>query len=704
MKLTIKARLFGGFAVVLMLMVISALVAMNDLSGINDRLNNIVDVSARKVELSAHINQDLLTISREEKNFILAETQERMDKYEGLIEQTRKEMQDREDTLKKLVSEDEKIIIDKFESAWGEYFDVHKQVKDLSLLNSNIKAKELSQGAASEIFDKAASAIQAFEAKLDKQISKTQDVGALKKIAEKTKLTALIDRNLLKIQRDEKNMILAKTKQEMNEYAKAIDGIQKELDEGMDELDRIVTGDEKTELKKFREQYALYLDQHNKIQELTLQNSNTRAFELAEGKGRELSDKCQELMAGIVDKIQKDMTTDKETSDRDYASSRNLLIGLTLISILLSIGLVLWLIININRGITNAIDITKALATGDLTKDVQVTSRDEIGELIGYMKNMIQSLKDVIVNVMTASDNVASGSQEMSATSEQMSQGATEQSASAEQASSSMEQMSANIKQNSDNAQQTERIAMQAAEDAEKGGVAVQETVGAMKQIADKIIIIEEIARQTNMLALNAAIEAARAGEHGKGFAVVADAVRKLAERSQSAAGEISNLSTSSVQIAEEAGTMLTKIVPDIRKTAELVQEINAASGEQNSGADQINQALQQLDQVIQQNASASEEMAATAEELAAQAEQLQDAISFFKLDEKGNGRRSRKSIGRNPLKNRTAISHITSQHHPAEKVIAPVHSEVKHETKGVLINMGDSDNIDHLDDEFENY
>ena len=149
---------------------------------------------------------------------------------------------------------------------------------------------------------------------------------------------------------------------------------------------------------------------------------------------------------------------------------------------------------------------------------------------------------------------------------------------------------------------------------------------------------------------------------------------------------------------------MLTKIVPDIRKTAELVQEINAASGEQNSGADQINQALQQLDQVIQQNASASEEMAATAEELAAQAEQLQDAISFFKLDEKGNGRRSRKSIGRNPLKNRTAISHITSQHHPAEKVIAPVHSEVKHETKGVLINMGDSDNIDHLDDEFENY
>jgi methyl-accepting chemotaxis protein len=196
-----------------------------------------------------------------------------------------------------------------------------------------------------------------------------------------------------------------------------------------------------------------------------------------------------------------------------------------------------------------------------------------------------------------------------------------------------MEEMSSNIKQNADNAQQTEKIALKAANDAKEGGQAVSETVAAMKDIAMKISIIEEIARQTNLLALNAAIEAARAGEHGKGFAVVATEVRKLAERSQTAAAEISTLSASSVEVAEKAGEMLTKIVPDIQKTADLVSEINAASNEQNAGANQINKAIQQLDQVIQQNATATEEMASTAEELSSQAEQLQNTMSFFKVD-----------------------------------------------------------------------
>jgi methyl-accepting chemotaxis protein len=198
--------------------------------------------------------------------------------------------------------------------------------------------------------------------------------------------------------------------------------------------------------------------------------------------------------------------------------------------------------------------------------------------------------------------------------------------------------MTANIRQNADNAIQTEKIATKAADDAQQGGDAVNQTVVAMKEIADKIMIIEEIARQTNLLALNAAIEAARAGEHGKGFAVVAAEVRKLAERSQIAAGEINELSTSSVDVAEKAGNVLNALVPDIRKTAELVQEISAASREQDAGAGQIAKSIQQLDAVIQQNASTSEEMASTSEELSGQSEQLAEIVSFFKVNEDFSG------------------------------------------------------------------
>ena len=287
---------------------------------------------------------------------------------------------------------------------------------------------------------------------------------------------------------------------------------------------------------------------------------------------------------------------------------------------------------NVKNALGTVISITKEIAGGDLT--VEVEPRSEKDELMIYLGRMVKKLSDIIVDVKTAADNVAIGSRELSNGSEQLSQGATEQSASVEEVSSSMEQMAANIKQNSDNAQQTEKIALKAAGDAKEGGKSVAETVVAMKEIAGKISIIEEIARQTNLLALNAAIEAARAGEHGKGFAVVASEVRKLAERSQTAAGEIDKLSASSVQIAEKAGEMLARIVPDIQRTADLVQEISAASNEQSSGAGQINTAIQQLDKVVQHNASASEAMASTSVELSSQAEHLKGTISFFKLDD----------------------------------------------------------------------
>ncbi len=290
----------------------------------------------------------------------------------------------------------------------------------------------------------------------------------------------------------------------------------------------------------------------------------------------------------------------------------------------------------------------RAVSQGNLM--VELKERSANDDLMKALIAMVRQLTSVVGEVKSAADNVAAGSQELSSGAEAVSHGASQQAAAAQEASSSVEQMTANIRQNADNAQQTEKIAVQSAKDAKAGGEAVNETVAAMREIAGRISIVEEIARQTNMLALNAAIEAARAGEHGKGFAVVASEVRKLAERSQHAAQEISSLSASSVEVAERAGEMLSRILPDIQRTAELVQEINASSREQDTGAGQINKAIQQLDQVIQQNASAAEEMASTAEELSSQAEQLQGAVAFFRIGDAMVSVPSRESVRRSTV------------------------------------------------------
>ncbi|MBF0614707.1 MAG: chemotaxis protein [Magnetococcales bacterium] len=321
-----------------------------------------------------------------------------------------------------------------------------------------------------------------------------------------------------------------------------------------------------------------------------------------------------------------------QESVRDALIKISILAALILLGIgLLTYGLVSRLAIQPVRAIRN---LVTHVAKGDLTVALpHSTQQDDIGQTLNATGEMVKELRSIVHRVTEASGHVATGSISLNDSTQQISQGATEQAASIEETSSAMEEMTSNIQQNTDNAQQTETIAQKASNDAQEGGDAVSAAVKAMKEIAGKIGIIEEIARQTNLLALNAAIEAARAGDHGKGFAVVAAEVRKLAERSQTAAGEITQLAGSSVDVAERAGTLLNQLVPDIQRTAELVQGISVASREQTQGASQINSAIQQLDRVIQQNAGAAEKMASTANQLSEQAQLLLNAIGFFRVD-----------------------------------------------------------------------
>jgi methyl-accepting chemotaxis protein len=479
--------------------------------------------------------------------------------------------------------------------------------------------------------------------------------------ATRLKLAQRLSSDQLEQIRQQKNILLAASPTEIQGYIGKSDEARRDFEETLKSVEALATEQGKPMWQKIGALSITFHQHDDEIRRMMLAGDNAAAVKISTTGARSVTNDMDALLSEVVKLEESRLDAADHQAHEDYVQTRMILISIAGAALVIATLAALWIAMNINKGLRGAVQAVQNVSEGDLTRFAEINSRDEIGELLGHVNTMIERLRGVVGDALAASDNVSSGSQELSASAEQLSQGATEQASAAEEASASMEQMASNIKQNADNAAQTEKIARQSSKDAETSGQAVNRAVGAMRTIAEKISIVQEIARQTDLLALNAAVEAARAGEHGKGFAVVASEVRKLAERSQAAAAEISSLSGSTVQVATEAGEMLNRLVPDIQKTAELVSEISAACREQDIGASQINEAIQQLDKVTQQNAGASEEMSATSEELASQAEELQASIAFFRVEQSGRAK---------PAK-RVAAAAPTAQARPSGKMPA---------------------------------
>jgi methyl-accepting chemotaxis protein len=431
--------------------------------------------------------------------------------------------------------------------------------------------------------------------------------------------------------------ILSTDVSQMSKYERSMREEREAVERNLKKYEPLLLLSEQRRLyEEFTRLWKEYLEEHDRAMELSRANRIDEARDFIRGRSQQAFDVASEKLEDLVNVNLQAGKRATDHSNATHEAARGWI--LFAMAGYFVIGLLLSLIVArvIARPLNNALRVADRIAEGDLTVRITSETEDETGRLLAAMQRMVQKLAQVIGEVREGAGALASASSQVSSSSQSLAQGTSEQASNVEETTSGLEQMTATITQNRERSQQMERMAVQGARDAEESGLAVKETVEAMTSIAEKISIIEEIAYQTNLLALNAAIEAARAGEHGKGFAVVATEVRKLAERSRTAAREISGLASSSVKVATRSGHLLVELVPSIRRTADLVQEVVSASAEQASGVAQINKAMLHVDQVTQRNASASEELASTAEELSAQAEALSQLVSFFRVEAGG--------------------------------------------------------------------
>jgi methyl-accepting chemotaxis protein len=626
MNLTIRGKIVSLSSILLGTLALCVSLGIWELKQSYDRTENIVDHQSAAGLQATRVRLAMTRTGRAEREFLLASDAAAREAAIAVIDAAIAEREAAHQELTGDIDPSLRGTLAELDASWAEFLEVHRQVRVLKNKASNERAGKI---ALQDGFAASNQLIGALVA-LGEQLNK--DFGPRSAAYDFIHSAVL---QIVVLANAEKIVIMETADAKMDAAMKAAATAAALVDKSVIALEHAATSPEAKRLAAVvRQKLGPWTEIHKRGRELGRENGDALGVELALTKGQPLINQADKLCDQIVAGQLAVLAGARDQARAQYTTARTLVLGAMVLALMFGGGLSLVIVRYLTRALGSARDLAGAVARGDLTRTVTVTNHDEAGAMIDSLNDMVENLRRVAREVSMSVTGVASGAAQMSATAQQVAEGASEQSAATEQSTAAMEEMAASVAHNADNAQQTDRLAGKAAGDGQTSAQAVHQTVSAIKNIAERISIIEEIARKTDLLALNAAVEAARAGDHGRGFAVVASEVRKLAERSATAAAEISQLSRNGVRVADGAGVLLAQLVPDIRKTAELVQEVSAASREQATGITQTNQALQQLDQVTQRNAAAAEQLSAAAAKLSDQAQDMRDAVGFFKLDD----------------------------------------------------------------------